>query len=70
MHNGVNHINKQDFLKAYYITHMESISLANIQSSFTAIGLLLYNPKRVLLKLTQFKTLAPPSSSHGTTSST
>jgi hypothetical protein len=35
----------------YFITRTEAASTANIQSSFTAIGLVLYNPKRVLLKL-------------------
>ena len=67
MRNGVNHIDKEDFLTAYHITHIESMSLANIQSSFAAIGLTLYNPERVLSKLyTQFKTLTPPLSSHAT----
>lgn len=66
MRNGVNYIDKQDFLKVYYTAYMEFISQANIQSSFIATGLLLYNLERVLLKLTQFKTLTPPSSSHGT----
>ena len=65
--NGVNHINKQDFLTVYYTAYTETISLANIQSSFTATGLVLYNPKRVLSKLyTQLKTLTPPSSSYTT----
>ena len=34
MRNGVNHIDKEDFLTAYHTAHMESMSLANIQSSF------------------------------------
>jgi hypothetical protein len=68
MQNGVNYIDKQDFLKVYYIAHTESMSLVNIQSSFAATGLLPYDPERVLSKLkTQFKTLTPPSSSHATT---
>jgi hypothetical protein len=67
MRNGVNHIDKQDFLTAYYAAHTETMSLANIQSSFAATGLVLYNPERVLSKLyTQLKTLTPPSSSYAT----
>ena len=58
MRNGLNHIDKLDFLQAYHTAHIESMSLANIKSSFAATGLAPYNPKRVLLKLyTQFKTL-------------
>ena len=67
MRNGVNHIDKEDFLTAYHTAHMESMSLANIQSSFAATGLAPYDPERVLSKLcTQFKTPTPPSSSHVT----
>jgi hypothetical protein len=63
--NGVNHIDKPDFLQAFYTAHTEAISLANIQSSFAATGLVPYDPGRVLSKLhTQLKTLTPPSSSH------
>lgn len=65
--NRVNHIDKQDFLKAYYTARTETMNSANIHSSFAATGLVLYNPKRVLSKLhTQLKTPTPPSSSHGT----
>ena len=64
--NGLNHIDKQDFLQAYYTAHIESISLANVQSSFAATGIVPYDPERVLSKLTQFKTPIPPSSSHAT----
>ena len=51
IHNGANHINKRDFLKVYYTAHIESMSLANIQSSFAATGLVPHDPERVLLKL-------------------
>ena len=66
MYNRLNYIDKQDFLQAYYTAYIESISLANVQSSFAATGIVPYDPERVLLKLTQFKTLIPPSSSHTT----
>jgi len=62
--NGVNHINKQDFLEAYYNAHVETMNPANIQSSFTATGVLLYDPERVLSKLnTQLRTPTPPPTS-------
>ena len=51
IYNRVNYIDKDDFLKVYYTVYIESISLANIQSSFVTIGLVLYNPERVLSKL-------------------
>ena len=62
--NRVNYIDKHDFLKAYFITRTQSMSIANIQSGFTATGLVPHNPERMLLKLrTQLKTPTPPSSS-------
>lgn len=61
MRNGVNHINKQDFLEAYYTARTETINPVNIHSSFTATGLVPYDPERVLLKLhTQLRTPTPP----------
>ena len=61
MQNRVNYINKQDFLKAYLAAYKETITLANIHSSFAATGLVLYDLERVLSKLhTQLKTLTPP----------
>jgi hypothetical protein len=66
MRNGVNHIDKPDFLQAFYTARTEAMSSANIQSSFAATGLVPYDPKRVLSKLhTQLKTPTPPSTSHG-----
>jgi hypothetical protein len=51
--------------KAYLITYTEAVSIANIQSGFAAIRLVLYDPERVLSKLyTQLKTPTPPSLSH------
>ena len=46
-----NHIEKPDFLTAYTIACIESITPNIIYSGFAAIGLVLYNPKRVLSKL-------------------
>src|SRR5450432_3930159 len=61
MHNGVNYIDKQDFLEAYYNARKEMMTQANISSSFAATGVLLYDPERVLAKLnTQLRTPTPP----------
>jgi hypothetical protein len=63
--NGVNHIDKLDFLKVYHTARIEAMTLANVQSSFAAIGLMPFEPERVLSKLrTQLKTPTPPSTSH------
>jgi hypothetical protein len=68
MYNRVNYINKPDFLHVFYTACTEAITLANVQSSFAATGLVLHDPERVLSKLyTQFKTLTPPSTSHANT---
>jgi hypothetical protein len=65
MRNGVNHIDKPDFLRAFHAARTEAMTLANIQSSFAATGLVPYDPERVLSKLyTQFKTPTPPSTSY------
>ena len=45
--NGLNHIDKADFLEVYYAVYIQSMSLANIQSSFAATGLVPYDPERV-----------------------
>src|SRR5450432_3216673 len=61
MRNGVNHIDKQDFLEAYYNARKETMTQANISSSFAATGVLPYDPERVLAKLnTQLRTPTPP----------
>jgi hypothetical protein len=61
MRNGVNHIDKQDFLEAYYNARKETMTQANISSSFAATRVLPYDPERVLTKLnTQLRTLTPP----------
>jgi hypothetical protein len=66
MRNGVNHIDKPDFLRAFKTARTEALTLANINSSFAATGLVPYDPDKVLSKLhTQLKTPTPPSSSHG-----
>jgi hypothetical protein len=51
MRNGVNHIDKQDFLNAYYFARIETMNTRHICSSFAAAGLVSYDPERVLSKL-------------------
>ena len=64
MRNRVNHIDKHDFLEAYYATHIETMNQANIKSSFTATRVIPYDPERVLSKLnTQLRTPTPPPTS-------
>jgi hypothetical protein len=64
MRNGVNHIDKQDFLEAYYNARKETMNQANISISFAATRVLPYDPERVLAKLnTQLRTLTPPPAS-------
>jgi hypothetical protein len=61
MRNGVNHIDKHDFLEAYCNARKETMNQANISSSFAATGVHPYNPERVLTKLnTQLRTPTPP----------
>jgi hypothetical protein len=65
MRNGVNHIDKQDFLHAFHAARTEAMTLANVQSSFAATGLVPHDPEWVLSKLhTQSKTPTPPSTSY------
>jgi hypothetical protein len=61
MRDGVNHIDKADFLIAYSRARTESITPAITRNGFTATGLVPFNPDRVLLKLNiQICTPTPP----------
>ena len=51
MQAGVNYIDKPDFLTAYRSAREESIAINTVRNRFAAIGLVLYNPERVLSKL-------------------
>ena len=60
MRNGVNYIDKPDFLTAYYKARTEAITPTIARSGFTAAGLVPFNPERVLEKLnTQIRTPTP-----------
>ena len=57
----VNHIDKSDFLPAYFTARTESLTSDTIRSGFRAAGLVPYDPERVLSKLnTQLRTPTPP----------
>ncbi len=61
MRNGVNYIDKPDFLTAYLAARIEAMVTKTIRSGFAAIGLVPYDPERVLSKLNiQLQTPTPP----------
>jgi hypothetical protein len=61
MRDGVNHIDKPDFLTAYHKARTEAMTPAIARSGFAATGLIPFNPERVLEKLnTQIRTPTPP----------
>ena len=68
MRNGVNYIDKPDFLTAYHKARTEAMTPAIARSGFAATGLVPFNPERVLEKLnTQIRTPTPPTSTSTTT---
>ena len=61
MRDYINHITKLEFLPAFYAAYQASITKDNIYAGFRAIGLVLYNPEAVLLKLNvKLRTPTPP----------
>ena len=61
MRDGVNHIDKSDFLTAYQRARTEAMTPANARSGFAATGIVPFDPDRVLAKLnTQIRTPTPP----------
>ncbi|KFY98186.1 hypothetical protein V500_01781 [Pseudogymnoascus sp. VKM F-4518 (FW-2643)] len=61
MRDGLNHIDKPDFLTAYNETRQETLILDNIRSGFAATGLISHDPNRVLEKLhITLRTPTPP----------
>jgi hypothetical protein len=57
----VNHINKFNFLLAYFIARTEALTLNTVRSGFVAAGLVPYDLKRVLSKLNSYlRTPTPP----------
>jgi hypothetical protein len=51
MRNGINHIDKDDFLSIYPSTRAETFTIENIKAGFAATGVIPWDPKRVISKL-------------------
>jgi hypothetical protein len=65
MYNGVDFIDKGDFLSIYSSVHQHAFSAANINSGFAATGLVPLNQEKVISKLRiKKKTPTPPGSSN------
>ena len=60
--NGVYSIGKEGFLQIYPEVHHQALPPSNIQSGFTATGLIPLSPERVLSKIPE--TASPRSTSH------
>jgi len=59
----INHIDKSDFLPAYFIARTEALTSNTVRSGFAAAGLVPYDPEQVLSKLNsylQMLTSPPP----------
>jgi hypothetical protein len=67
--NGINHIDKEDFLAIYPQIRPNVFTESTIKSGFRATGLIPYDPERVLSHLTITKTPTPPGTSDGSASS-
>ena len=67
---GIDHIDKEDFLSAYYQARTETYKEGTIRNGSKATGLVPYDPIQVLSQLhIVTKTPTPPGSSHGSQSS-
>ena len=64
---GIHYVNKLDFITVYLTACAEALTASNIYSGFAAIGLVLFDPSQVLLKLQIY--ITPPGSPYGSTSS-
>ena len=61
--NGINHINKLDFLKAYPPTQIKAFKAKTIKNSFIVTSLVLFTPNQVISKLNiRLRTPTPPPS--------
>jgi hypothetical protein len=61
MRNGINHIDKLDFLEAYPLARIDASKSESIKNSFGAAGLVPFSPERVISKLDiQLRTPTPP----------
>ena len=67
--NGINHIDKLDFLEAYPSVRIEAFKAETIKNSFTAAGLVLFVPDQVISKLNIQLYIPTPPLSRGSESS-
>jgi hypothetical protein len=56
---GQHHISVDDFLRIYAKIRPKALSYSNIEVSFRATGVILFNPKEVLSKLGGFCVITP-----------
>ena len=64
MRNGINHIDKLDFLPAYREARAEAYKSSTVYSAFAGAGLVPYDPDRVISQLNiKLRTSNPPGSS-------
>jgi hypothetical protein len=63
MRNGINHIDKFDFLEAYPSARIEAFKSEIIKNSFCSTSLIPFTPERVISKLNiRLRTPTPPPS--------
>ncbi|KAL2695218.1 hypothetical protein AAEP93_003971 [Penicillium crustosum] len=63
MRNGINHIDKLDFLEAYPLARIEAFKSEIVKNSFLATGLVPFGPDRVISKhIIRLRTPTPPAS--------
>ena len=69
MQNGINHINKLDFLEVYPSAQIEAFKPETIKNSFGAAGLVPFSPNQVISKLDVHLCTPTPPPSWGSESS-
>ena len=63
MRNGINYIDKLDFLEVYPLARVEASKLETIKNSFRSASLIPFAPERVISKLNiRLATPTPPPS--------
>lgn len=61
MRNGINHIDKFDFLEVYPLARIEAFKSETIKNSFRSTGLIPFAPEEVISKLDiRLRTPTPP----------
>ncbi|KAI9043448.1 uncharacterized protein KD926_003599 [Aspergillus affinis] len=58
--NGIEHIDKSDFINHFKRIYSKAFSASNITSSFASTGLIPYDPDKVLSKLKPLRSSTPP----------